>query len=112
MLSSSSIASLSFLLRLVMAYVLLSCMLHPAAPIDNVLSRLGDEAEAIRCYQDAHRMYPADMDVISWLGAFHVKNEVACQDMLGVHTHLLKECLARSTCSMKLSAKHITLQSF
>lgn len=38
--------------------------------------RLGDEAEALRCYQDAHRMFPANMDVISWLGAFHVKNEV------------------------------------
>ena len=38
--------------------------------------RLGDEAEAVRCYQDAHRMFPANMDVISWLGAFHVKNEV------------------------------------
>ena len=38
--------------------------------------RLDDEAEALRCYQDAHRMFPANMDVISWLGAFHVKNEV------------------------------------
>ena len=39
--------------------------------------RLGDEAEAVRCYQDAHRMFPANMYVISWLGAFHVKNEVS-----------------------------------
>ena len=39
--------------------------------------RLGDEAEAVRCYQDAHRMFPANMDVISWLGAFHVKNQVS-----------------------------------
>ena len=77
----------------------LSCTLYPAAPIDSVLSRLGDEAEAMRCYQDAHRMYPADMDVISWLGAFHVKNEVACHDMLGIHAHLLGQCLARSNAS-------------
>ena len=38
---------------------------------------MGDEAEALRCYQDAHRMFPANMDVISWLGAFHVKNEAS-----------------------------------
>ena len=44
--------------------------------ICQIYVRLGDEAEAVRCYQDAHRMFPANMDVISWLGAFHVKNEV------------------------------------
>eukprot|EP00983_Pelagomonas_calceolata_P102821 1158848-Pelagomonas_calceolata.AAC.13 len=26
--------------------------------------------------QEAHRVYPVSMDVISWLGAFHVRNEV------------------------------------
>lgn len=46
--------------------------------------RLGDEAEAVRCYTDAHRMFPANMDVISWLGAFHVKNEVMHPAMLHV----------------------------
>ena len=38
--------------------------------------RLDDEAEALRYHQESHRVYPVDMEVISWLGAFHVKNEV------------------------------------
>lgn len=49
--------------------------------------RLGDEAEALRCYQDAHRMFPANMDVISWLGAFHVKNEVQTAQHTITTTH-------------------------
>lgn len=38
--------------------------------------RLDDEARALHYYQEAHRAFPANMDVISWLGAFHVRNEV------------------------------------
>ena len=38
--------------------------------------RLDDAAEAPRYHQESHRVYPVDMEVISWLGAFHVKNEV------------------------------------
>jgi len=26
--------------------------------------------------QESHRVFPVSMDVISWLGAFHVRNEV------------------------------------
>ena len=34
-----------------------------------------DEAKALHYYQEAHRVYPVSMNVISWLGAFHVRNE-------------------------------------
>ena len=51
--------------------------------------RLGDEAEALRYYQDSHRMFPANMDVVSWLGAFHVKNEVRMQRNAVSKHHLL-----------------------
>lgn len=44
------------------------CLMH--------VCRLEDDAEALRYYQESHRVYPVDMDVISWLGAFYVKNEV------------------------------------
>jgi hypothetical protein len=30
--------------------------------------------------QESHRVYPVNMDVISWLGAYHVKNEVGEAD--------------------------------
>ena len=54
---------------------------HPAlAPQEpqgcHLCCRLDDEAEALRYHQESHRVYPVDMEVISWLGAFHVKNEV------------------------------------
>ena len=26
--------------------------------------------------QESHRVFPVNMDVLSWLGAYHVKNEV------------------------------------
>ena len=49
----------------------------------NVLARLGllhakegDETQAFQFYFDAYRFYQVNMDVISWLGAFFVKNEV------------------------------------
>ena len=48
-----------------------------------MLSRLGalharfdEEAKALHYYSEAHRLYPVNLDVISWLGAFHVRNEV------------------------------------
>ena len=57
--------------------------LHPALipPVSepwgcHLWCRLDDEAEALRYHQESHRVYPVDMEVISWLGAFHVKNEV------------------------------------
>jgi len=33
-------------------------------------------AQALHFYQESHRVFPVNMDVISWLGAYHVKNEV------------------------------------
>ena len=62
---------------------------------DFMCFRLGDEAEAVRCYQDAHRMYPANMDVILWLGAFHVKNEVT---LCCSHTQSLTVWSIRHSC--------------
>lgn len=35
--------------------------------------RLGDEARSLAYYQDAHRVWPVNLDVISWLGAYHVR---------------------------------------
>jgi intraflagellar transport protein 88 len=39
-------------------------------------SRLEEEARSLGYYQDAHRVWPVNLDVISWLGAFHVRSEV------------------------------------
>lgn len=39
-------------------------------------ARKDDEARAVHCYTEAHRIYPVDLPVISWLGAFHVRNEM------------------------------------
>lgn len=38
--------------------------------------RLDDEARALHYYSEAHRLWPVDLDVISWLGAHHVRGEV------------------------------------
>ncbi|KIZ02527.1 putative Intraflagellar transport protein [Monoraphidium neglectum] len=37
---------------------------------------LGEEARSLAYYQDAHRVWPVNLDVISWLGAYHVRTEV------------------------------------
>ena len=49
----------------------------------NILARLGmlcakdgDESQAFHYYLEAYRYYQVNMDVISWLGAYFVKNEV------------------------------------
>lgn len=39
--------------------------------------RLEEEARSLSYYQEAHRAWPVNLDVISWLGAFHVRNEVS-----------------------------------
>ena len=48
-----------------------------------VLARLGavyskddDETQAYHYHLESYRFYPVDMDVLSWLGAYHVKNEM------------------------------------
>eukprot|EP00736_Rhodelphis_marinus_P014454 Rmarinus@m.16425 len=48
-----------------------------------VLSRLGnlyqredDETQAYHFHQEAYKCYPVNMDVIAWLGAYYVKNEM------------------------------------
>ena len=55
--------------------------------------RLDDEAEALRYHQESHRVYPVDMEVISWLGAFHVKNEV-CNHLQKGRAQAQPACLA------------------
>lgn len=37
---------------------------------------MDDEARALHCYSEAHRLWPVDLDVISWLGAYHVRGEM------------------------------------
>jgi hypothetical protein len=39
--------------------------------------RLDEEARSLGYYQEAQRVWPVNLDVISWLGAFHVRNEVS-----------------------------------
>lgn len=48
-----------------------------------VLSTLGhlhsvleDEAKALHYFSESYRVYPVNMEIISWLGAFYVKNEI------------------------------------
>lgn len=41
-----------------------------------VPGRLDEEPRSLGYYQEAHRVWPVNLDVISWLGAFHVRNEV------------------------------------
>ena len=48
-----------------------------------VLSRLGqlyskdnDESQAYHYFSESFRYYPVNMDVISWLGSYYVKNDV------------------------------------
>jgi intraflagellar transport protein 88 len=58
--------------------------LHGRVPTDpHVLGRMGalfarenDESQAFHYYLEAYRYYQVNMDVISWLGAYFVKNEV------------------------------------
>ena len=37
---------------------------------------LGDEPKALHFYLESHRIYPASMHVISWIGAFYAKSEM------------------------------------
>ena len=46
------------------------------ARLGSTFSRLNDEAKAVHYYTEAHKLYPADLDVASWLGAFHVRWEM------------------------------------
>lgn len=46
------------------------------ARLGAIHARFDDEVKALHYYQESHRVFPVNMDVISWLGAYHVKNEV------------------------------------
>lgn len=39
-------------------------------------AKCDDEPKALHYYSESHRVYPANMDITSWLGAYYVKNEV------------------------------------
>ncbi|KAF8060003.1 Ift88 [Scenedesmus sp. PABB004] len=41
-----------------------------------IYHRLEEEARSLGYYSDAQRVWPANLDVISWLGAYHVRGEV------------------------------------
>ena len=59
-------------------------ILNSRVPTDpGVLARIGniylkeeDEAHAFHYHQEAYRYFPVNMNVISWLGAYFVKNEM------------------------------------
>lgn len=36
----------------------------------------GDESQAAHCFREAHRLTPYDVDIISWLGAHYIRNEL------------------------------------
>jgi len=43
--------------------------------LGNVYSLQGDDARALRMFQDAFQVMPASMDVAMWLGVYHVKGD-------------------------------------
>merc|ERR1711988_1020191 len=46
------------------------------ARLGQIYSREEDEAQAFHYHLEAYRYYPVNMEVISWLGAYFVKNEL------------------------------------
>jgi len=46
------------------------------ARLGTIHSKLSDEPQAYHYHNEAHRYFPVNMEVISWLGAYFVKNEV------------------------------------
>ncbi|ESL10717.1 intraflagellar transport protein IFT88 [Trypanosoma rangeli SC58] len=46
------------------------------ARMGSLSAREGDDGQAFHYYLEAYRYYQVNMDVISWLGAYFVKNEV------------------------------------
>lgn len=46
------------------------------ARVGSLYARIGDDVQAFHFYLEAYRYYQVNMDVISWLGAYFVKNEV------------------------------------
>lgn len=41
-----------------------------------LLHSMGDEAKAVSYYQESYLSYPCNLDVLCWLAAFYVKNEM------------------------------------
>jgi intraflagellar transport protein 88 len=46
------------------------------AMLGSLHAKCDDEPKALHYYSESHRVYPTNMDITSWLGAFYVKNEV------------------------------------
>lgn len=46
------------------------------AMLGSLYAKCDDEPKALHYYNESHRVYPSNMDITSWLGAFYVKNEV------------------------------------
>ncbi|XP_024356907.1 uncharacterized protein [Physcomitrium patens] len=46
------------------------------AMLGRLHAKCDDEPKALYYYSESHRVYPANMDITSWLGAYYVKNEV------------------------------------
>jgi intraflagellar transport protein 88 len=44
--------------------------------LGSVYERLEDENQACHWYSEAHRLFPVNLNVISWLGVWYVKREM------------------------------------
>ncbi|KAJ7522506.1 hypothetical protein O6H91_18G014900 [Diphasiastrum complanatum] len=59
--------------------ILVTKAMHDAgvlAKLGNLYSICNDEAKALHFYNESHRTYPVNIDIVSWLGFYYVKNEV------------------------------------
>lgn len=52
-------------------------------PSSHLPRRQGDEAHSLGYYAEAHRVWPVNLDVISWLGAYHVRTGAAWAGLPG-----------------------------
>ena len=46
------------------------------ARLGMVYAKLGDDSKAMHYYMESHRVYPANLDVLTWLGAQHAKKDL------------------------------------
>lgn len=69
-----------------------------------------EEARAVHYFAESYLLFPADIDVISWLGAYHVKNEVyekaipLFEQAAKLQTHEVKWELMLASCYRRIGA--------
>uniref|UniRef100_A0A915HFK5 Tetratricopeptide repeat protein n=1 Tax=Romanomermis culicivorax TaxID=13658 RepID=A0A915HFK5_ROMCU len=42
------------------------------AKLGEIYDKEGDKSQAFQCYYDSYRLYPSNIDVIEWLGAYYI----------------------------------------